>query len=49
MLALVDVDPAEWWVVIEVVITRHWEKALILLGAFMLYRLILAGIRSRST
>lgn len=48
-VGLVDINPAEWWVVIEVVITRHWQKALILLGAFMLYKLILEGIKARSS
>lgn len=44
---LVDIDPGEWWHVVEQIIVHHWEKALIAFGAYAAYRLLLAYIRGR--
>ena len=44
---IVDLDPGEWWLVVEQIIVHHWEKALIIGGVYMAYRLSLSYIRNR--
>jgi len=44
LASFMNVDPGAWWEVIEVIATKYWSKALLLIGAYAAYRLILAMI-----